>query len=118
VAVPRNVPDAEGGEIWAAPALRAYLDDEVGGLLHVRDAWREALPALGLSPAEVAHGTVFTTQSLFHQDRSVAEQVRARGATLERVGDCVAGSGILSCHATIEVYDFLGEDGHLDPGEL
>lgn len=108
--------DAAGEPIWASPTLHDLLHgtSRSAALSRLHGRYEALLSAAELEPDEVVAATVFTTQSLFDQDREVAQQIQDSSPSLEVTGACQPESGILVCPAEIEALDYLGEDQHFD----
>lgn len=73
----------------------------------------EALAALELQPAEVAALTVFTTQSTTAQSVQVAADVAARDYAVEPATCQALDGGRWRCDATVRVFDYRDEQGHV-----
>lgn len=119
VIVSSDLVDATGADVWRS----ADLDRAMAGTLPdapdvLGAAWADALAVTGLSRDDVAHGTVFTTQSIGAQDEAVATLLRDAGPTLTRVGDCVTEGPTTRCEATLTAVDVLGDDGTIAADEV
>lgn len=113
--VVRSAPE-ESGCVAPSPVLKDLLDPEGRGLEPSAHSLRlrAALEQVEVPPVEVGAATLFTTQSALTQDLQVAEDIRARGASLEdlRCEDTEWGR---QCEASMEAWDYRVE-GVLPPG--
>lgn len=120
--VDADLRDASGGEVWRSVDLDLAMRGELGSAPPALvELWDQAFEVAGLTPDDVAHGTVFTTQSRRTEDVAIVDALLARDPRLSRVGDCVTEGNTLRCEATLATHDVLGEAGwtelHAPAGE-
>ncbi len=120
----RDVLDASGEPVWAAPVLHDLLTgaatDPLLSRLHDRyAALLTAVEDLG-GADDIAAATVFTTQSIHEQDLAVAEVLQSAQPEIRMDGPCEPAGAVSLCPAVLTADDFLGEDQHfaLDPGAV
>ncbi len=117
VVVTKDLVDELGEPVWRNVALdQAITGTLPGAPASLGTRWDAALETLGLTPDDVAHGTVFPTQSLFTQDEAVAAFLLDQEPSLERVS-CTAEAPTLRCEATLTLTDVLGADGYIEARE-
>lgn len=116
VVLTRSLHATDGTEVWPSEHLHGLLHGTADAPAQVIDLWPRALEAAGLQADEVAHGTVFTTQSLHTQDEALAAFLRAQGPRLTR-GTCAPAGAVTRCTATLELVDVMGPDGWIGPDE-
>jgi dienelactone hydrolase len=76
-----------------------------------------ALDALDLGPADVAHMTVFTTQSTTFDSLDVLADVQARTYAFDGPLACApAGGDAVDCEGSLTVMDYRGPDGRVPVG--
>jgi len=76
----------------------------------------EALTALEIGPADVAHMTTFTTQSTMFDSLDVLADVESRTYELDGPMTCTTGgNGSVDCEGSITVRDYRGPDGIVAP---
>ncbi|MCB9663628.1 MAG: hypothetical protein H6732_05930 [Alphaproteobacteria bacterium] len=110
----RDLRDLDGAEVWPSEEIHRLVHGSSEAPTHVTGLWTRALEVTGLAPERVAHGTVFTTQSLWAQDEALATWLRSRGPALER-GSCAPAGNVTRCEATLTLVDPLGPDGWIPP---
>ena len=121
--VTTDVLDAAGDPIWAAPALRSLLDGtaQEEPLTRLHGRYEELLAATEdwATVERIAAATVFTTQSVFDEDLTVAQALQGLTPELTSQGGCQPEGGVIRCEAILTAADFLGDDEHLalTPGE-
>ena len=107
-----GVTDAEGGQVYPSVDLYGMLvaDPEQDPLLQrVHGRYAALKRATGWHIADIQAATVFTTQSLGDEEAAMAEEVAGTSPTLHSLG-CTDEGDVISCEATVEVLDFLGDD--------
>jgi dienelactone hydrolase len=116
VFVTRDIRDAQGGGVWPSDALWPLLWGVSSDRPDVAASWLRAVQASGLEPSDIAHGTVFTTQSAFDVEREAASVLAQQSPGITSLGGCVPDRGARRCEAAIEVVDLLGADDVLEAG--
>jgi len=120
--VTRDLLDASGQPVWAAPALRELLEGEATdpALARMHGRYADLLDAAADLAAveDVAAATVFTTQSLHEEDLAVAEVLATGSPEIRIEGPCEPQGTVDLCPAVLVADDFLGPDQHfeLQPG--
>ncbi len=104
--------DAEGREVYPSPDLHGLLradpyQDPLLQRLHGRYAALTA--ATGWGADEVDAATVFTTQTLDGADAQVQAELADHTPSLAALG-CTDEGDVVSCEASLEALDFLGDD--------
>lgn len=117
VFVDKDVRDASGAEVWPSDALWPLLWGVSSERPDVAAAWLRAVQASGLEPEDVAHATVFSTQSAFAVEAEAADLLATLSTAIEPLGGCTPDRGARRCEAEIEVADLLGPDDAIVPGE-
>lgn len=107
-----GVLDAEGDEVYASEDLYGLLiadprQDPLLQRLHGRYAALKR--ATGWHIPEIQAATVFTTQSVGGDEAQMLDEVAATAPELTSLG-CTDEGDVVSCEATVEVLDFLGDD--------
>jgi pimeloyl-ACP methyl ester carboxylesterase len=110
----REVLDADGEPVWAAPALHELLSGEATDprLARLHDRYAALLAATDLDTDEVAAATVFTTQSIHEEDHAVAAVLESAAPEIRVEGPCEPTGTVLLCPAVLTADDFLDEDQH------
>jgi hypothetical protein len=117
VVVGADLVDAGGAPVFRSVPLDRAISGTLDGAPPILGAlWARALDRLGLSPDDVAHGTVFPTQSLHAQDEAVVAALLEDGPTLTP-GACVDEGDRRRCDATLSLGDVLGADGWIEARE-
>ncbi len=110
----REVLDAGGEPVWAAPALYELLAGEAADsrLARLHDRYAALLDAVDAVAGDVAAATVFTTQSIHEEDLAVAAVLGGAAPEIRVEGPCEPTGTVLLCPAVLTADDFLDEEQH------
>jgi dienelactone hydrolase len=117
VLVDADLVDLDGEPVWRDVALDQAMTGRLAGApATLTSRWEAALERTDLAPDDLAHGTVFPTQSLHAQDEAAVGLLRELGPSLQ-AGGCTSEGTARRCDAVLTVHDLLGPDGFVEAGE-